>query len=134
MSIESVSGESVNDSIISLSSVNEPSESLKEENTHNPTPRMSRDTMRKFRAEQPPNLVGLLPPWAQTKVEKEAIQKDPRLNDFIGEEKIIDIIKTENGYAVITEKHRLEVEVKYTPRGYPGPAKFELEFRKCSER
>lgn len=134
MSIESVSGESVNDSTISLTPVNEATEALKDENTHNPTPRMSRDTMRKFSAEQPPNFVGLLPPWAQTKVEKEAIQKDPRLKDFIGEEKIIEIIKTEKGYVVITEKHQLDVAVNYIPRGYPGPAKFELEFGKCSER
>lgn len=73
-------------------------------------------------------MVMSLPPWIQTEIEKNAIIKDPRLKELLGDESVIDIIKAEGGYQVLTENHSLDVHVKYLPMDYCGLAEFELEF------
>lgn len=73
-------------------------------------------------------MVMALPPWIQTEIEKSAILKDPRLKELLGDESVVDIVKAEGGYQVLTENHSLDVHVKYLPMDYCGPAEFELEF------
>ena len=72
--------------------------------------------------------IRVLPPWVQEDIEKKAIKNDPRLVELIGIEEVIDIVKTEDGYIVITGTQRVEIKVKYLPIDYCGPAMFELEF------
>ena len=91
--------------------------------------------MRKAQAEvqNQPNIQNckLLPPKWQIKREIEAIQNDPRLKEFLGNEaeKIIDIKKVDHGfYVVSTENLLLLVEVEYLPNDCCGPAKFQLNF------
>lgn len=41
---------------------------------------------------------------------------------------ILSIQKNDNGYEIITNKHRLQVDIIYRPMPHPGPAQFELRF------
>lgn len=132
MSIEQVSNESIQDSTFSLPPVQEATPALQEKQTATQTPRASKETMRKAKADlvHQKNLQGVLalPPWAQTAAEKKAIENDPRLKELLGDEAIKSIEKTDSGYTVFTENHKIDVAVKYLPMDYCGPAKFELEF------
>lgn len=70
-----------------------------------------------------------LPPEIQTQKEIEAIKRDPRLIDLIGNS-IYEIRKTETGYQVVTDWCEISVIISYFPRkdGMVGPAQFELIF------
>lgn len=71
-----------------------------------------------------------LPPFAQTSREIQAILQSPETHRLIGSaEAILEIIRQENGYLVISTHHELFVEVQYPHTGKIGPADFELVFR-----
>jgi hypothetical protein len=74
----------------------------------------------------------LLPPWHQEAKEKESIQKDSRLAEYLGTQVVREIQKTSSGYLVITDSSKMRVDVVYLPRedGMCGPARFELVFFK----
>ena len=132
MSIEQISGESVNDSTLSLPSVSEVTEVLQEEKAAASSPRASKETMRKVKAGlvYQENLRGVtaVPPWIQIAREKQRIKTDSKLKELIGETENIKIKKTTEGYTVFTENHRVDVTIKYLPIDYCGPAEFKLEF------
>ncbi len=75
--------------------------------------------------------VQALPPHFQELREKEAILKDPRLFQFLGNAQIVEIRKIASGYLVRTETEELRVDVHYLPQepGFCGPARFELLFQ-----
>jgi hypothetical protein len=77
------------------------------------------------------NRMMALPPEHQIAREKEAILKDPRLYELIGEEKVLEIRKNLNVYTVVTEQGKeIPVRVVYVP-AVPervGPLQFKLVF------
>lgn len=71
---------------------------------------------------------GALPPEHQTAREKEAILNDPRLDELLGYQKVVEIRKVENGYIVLTDQgNEIPVRVIYIHAGI-GPLQFELDF------
>lgn len=81
------------------------------------------------------NQITALPPQYQTQREIEAIMKDPRFLEKIGNNQYT-IKKTDTGYLVDTDCGTLSIEVRYLPyeRGYCGPAQFELSFGDLIEK
>ncbi len=77
------------------------------------------------------SLFAALPPLAQSSREIQALIADPHMQSLLGSAEMIqEIIHTSHGYIVRTTNYELEVSVHYlpAPRGFAGPAKFELEF------
>lgn len=75
---------------------------------------------------------GLLPPLSQSTRELRELINDPRLYENLGGSEIIQkIIRTENGYLVVTQNYEMAVDVHYQRREERriGPAQFELEFQ-----
>lgn len=74
-------------------------------------------------------LTAVLPPLWEGVAEIKAILNDSKLGELLGAGELIDqIIKTESGWIVLTNKHELEIKVVYQPQEMPGPAHFTLEF------
>jgi hypothetical protein len=70
-----------------------------------------------------------LPPLAQGNREIQAILQSQETYSLLGgAERIEQIIRTENGYLLITARKELLVEIKYIPTDKIGPAAFELVF------
>jgi len=75
-----------------------------------------------------------LPPWVQIEREKEAIQNDPRLSQFLGNQAILEIRQVEGGYLIITDLCEMRVDVHYLAPVNIGPAQFELVFHEPTPR
>ncbi|NGX62912.1 MAG: hypothetical protein KR126chlam6_00314 [Candidatus Anoxychlamydiales bacterium] len=74
-------------------------------------------------------LHAILPPFYQSVNEIEAILKDSKLQDDADSAyPILEIMKVEGGYIIITSRYQQKIEVKYIPQELMGPAKFELNF------
>ncbi len=72
-----------------------------------------------------------LPPFAQSTKELKAILSDPQMQDQMGSAEFIEkIIKTDEGYIIITQHYLMHVDVHYQEAARPGPVPFELEFHK----
>jgi hypothetical protein len=70
-----------------------------------------------------------LPPLAQGNREIRAILQSQDTYTLLGgSERIEQIIRTENGYLLITAHKELLVEIQYIPTDQIGPAVFELVF------
>ncbi|MBS0604181.1 MAG: hypothetical protein JSS60_03975 [Verrucomicrobia bacterium] len=70
-----------------------------------------------------------LPPLAQSNREIQAILQSPETYRLLGGADPIDqIIRSENGYLLITRKTELLVDISYLHTGKIGPAEFELHF------
>lgn len=73
-----------------------------------------------------------LPPLAQSSREIQAVLADGRFYESLGSAEVVkEIIRTQNGFLVMTQNYAMKVDVKYTPRGettFAGPAQFTLEF------
>ena len=70
-----------------------------------------------------------LPPLYQSTAEIKALMTDDRLGEKLQSgELITGIQKNDQGYEIITNQHRLQVNVDYLPGNRPGPAKFNLRF------
>lgn len=70
-----------------------------------------------------------LPPLYQTAAEIKSMMADEQLGQKLQSgEAIMTIQKTDAGYEIVTNQHRLQVEVNYEPAKQPGPAKFKLQF------
>ncbi len=76
----------------------------------------------------------VLPPLAQNTRELQAILADPRLYESLGGAELIrELIRTEEGYLILTQNYAMQVEVIYEGRGdqkWVGPAQFHLEFHR----
>lgn len=71
----------------------------------------------------------VLPPLYQTAAEIKSIMADEQLGQKLqAGEAIMSIQKNDTGYEIVTNQHRLQVEVSYEPAKQPGPAKFKLQF------
>lgn len=71
----------------------------------------------------------LLPPLYESINEYKALLNDSNLtHKLVSGELISSITRTEDGFEIITNKHRLNVKVIFDPQKMPGPAKFHLEF------
>ncbi len=73
----------------------------------------------------------VLPPLAQSTREFKALLADPRFQDALGNgEMIQDILRTKEGFLVMTQNYALRVDVQYVPREtkIAGPAQFTLHF------
>lgn len=70
-----------------------------------------------------------LPPEVQKQREIDAIKKDPRLVELIGNS-VYEIRETETGYMIVTDWCEVSVTINYLPRedGLVGPAEFEVLF------
>lgn len=76
------------------------------------------------------SLFAILAPLHESIVEIETILKDQRFaKSFKPSESIQEIMKTENGYLIVTDNYQMDVELTYLPSNRPGPQKFELNFR-----
>lgn len=74
-------------------------------------------------------LFSALPPLAQSAKEIEALVSDSRLQTSLGSsEGILEIMKTVDGYVVITPHYSLRVDLEYLPPGRPGPIPFQFHF------
>jgi hypothetical protein len=75
-------------------------------------------------------LVALLPPFAQSQREIEALVSSPQLGERLGSgSRIESIVRTDSGYVVATADLWLRVEVVYRPSKRIGPAEFDLVFQ-----
>ena len=71
----------------------------------------------------------LLPPLYQGSTEIKAILGDEQLGQKLGAGDVITKIeKTDQGYVITTNKHRLPVYVNYEPAKMPGPAQYKIHF------
>lgn len=74
-------------------------------------------------------LFGALPPLAQSIREMQAILGDSQMQKLLGSgESIQEMIRIETGYAVITTRYILHVDVEYQKPKFPGPIPFALHF------
>lgn len=71
----------------------------------------------------------LLPPLYQGSTELKAILGDEQLGQKLGAGDVITKIeKTDQGYTITTNKHKMEVFVVYEPAKQPGPAHYKIHF------
>lgn len=71
-----------------------------------------------------------LPPLYEDIAEIKAILEDQRLGQLLESgESIKEIKKSDQGYIIKTNHHKLYVKVIYKPNKMPGPAQFEIEFK-----
>lgn len=73
-----------------------------------------------------------LPPLAQSMRELQALLSDERFYDSLGSAEMVkDIIRTENGFLVLTQHYAMKVDVKYGggDKRVIGPVHFELQFQ-----
>jgi len=75
----------------------------------------------------------LLPPLFQTADEIKAILSDKELSHYLHAGEVITTIqKNDRGYEIITNQHRLQVDVGYEQLDLPGPARFKFVFHEPS--
>lgn len=75
------------------------------------------------------SLFGALPPLAQSFREIQAIVSDSRTLEFLGSAALLHkIVKTKEGYLIVTQDRILRVDVNYLPATKMGPVPFELYF------
>lgn len=71
-----------------------------------------------------------LPPLFQSTKELSSILNDKALQQKLGSSETIDsIIRSENGWTIITKNYYLKVDVEYLPQQMPGPAIYKLHFQ-----
>lgn len=74
----------------------------------------------------------LLPPLYETAAVIKAIVTDPQLGQKLeAGEVIVTIQRNETGYEVITNKHRVQVDVTNEPAERPGPAHYKIVFQEA---
>ena len=76
-------------------------------------------------------LFSALPPLAQSSKELQALLSDSQLQDNLGSGELIqEIIRTENGYVVMTRNYLMRVDIHYPiqEQRRVGPVSFELHF------
>lgn len=73
----------------------------------------------------------LLPPLYQSVKEYKALLNDPRLEKTLNSGEFIqNIERKDNLFEISTNKQILKVDIIYHKQRTPGPAEFQLEFRK----
>lgn len=77
----------------------------------------------------------LLPPFYQSSKEIKHLLSDPRLAEKLGSgQMILQIIRTNTGYLIVTPQKRLDVEIHYFyPKYKTGPAEYEFNFQEPVE-
>lgn len=71
----------------------------------------------------------ILPPLAQSSRELQTILSDGRFLELLGSAGLLhSIVKTEEGYLIVTRDHALRVDVEYLRTHRIGPASFQLHF------
>ena len=76
----------------------------------------------------------VLPPLYQSLREIDAIISDERVqNFFTSGERIEEISKNDDGYVIISNKRKVQVNVLYIPTQNIGPVKFELQFHEAQD-
>lgn len=74
-------------------------------------------------------LEAILPPLYETALEMKAILTDQQLGQKLHSGEVIQMIqKNDQGYEILTNQHRLQIDVLYQPPKQPGPAHFKLYF------
>jgi len=72
---------------------------------------------------------GALPPLAQSSRELQAILSDSHLFELLGSAGLLhSIMKTKDGYLIVTRTHALRVDIEYLRAPHPGPVPFEVHF------
>ncbi len=72
----------------------------------------------------------VLPPLYQGLREIDAIISDDQIRDYFSSgETILEISKNENGYALISNKQKVQVDIEYLHTEVMGPSKFKLHFQ-----
>ena len=72
----------------------------------------------------------VLPPFAEAKREIKSILESEELAKYIPYGDVFDqIIKTEEGYLIKTNKHEIRVIVHYVKNSRIGPVEYTLEFQ-----
>ena len=75
--------------------------------------------------------IALLAPLNQSVAEMQALVSNPQLTANVpSSEQIVDVVRTPQGYLVLTTNYLMMVDVVYQPQTMPGPQKFDLVFRK----
>lgn len=73
-----------------------------------------------------------LPPLFEDIAEIKAILEDQKLGQMLESAESIKLIKKiDGGYLIFTNKHKLIVNINFTPISQPGPAQFEITFKKA---
>lgn len=81
------------------------------------------------------HLQALLPPLYQASQELRMILEDERLGKALPDgEPILEILKNDKGYKIITLRYHVQANIIYKPASRPGPAQFEVEFQKAKKR
>ena|SRR5579872_7024823 len=75
-------------------------------------------------------LFGALPPLAQSVREMQAILADSHIQDLGSAEAILEIVKVDSGYLVISQNYSMLVDVNYKTQEQKkvGPVQFQLQF------
>lgn len=80
------------------------------------------------------HLFSLLPPLAQSLAELRALLEDKRVYGMLGGSEIIeDIIRTDEGYVIVTRSKILPVDITYLKQEHIGPQQFEFYFHPVIE-
>ncbi len=75
-------------------------------------------------------LFAALPPFAEAKREIKAILESEELAQFIPYGDCLEqIIRTEEGYRIITNKREVEAIIHCEESSTPGPKKFNIEYK-----
>ncbi len=72
-----------------------------------------------------------LPPLAQSSREIQAMLGDSHMQEYLGSAEMVqNIIRTEGGFAIMTQHYLMRVDVEYKSLGggFVGPAAFDLHF------
>lgn len=70
----------------------------------------------------------VLSPYYQRQTELNRLLHANELYESVRGEPILQVLKTEYGYLVLTENHTQHIKVHYLPSNFIGPTPFELEF------
>lgn len=75
------------------------------------------------------SIEGVLPPLYETSAVIKSIMSDEQLGKKLQSgEAILTVQKNDNGYEIMTNHHKVQVNVIYQPTDRPGPAKYIIQF------
>lgn len=77
------------------------------------------------------SLFAALPPYGQSVRELQSLVTDNQLYQILGDSEMIqDIVKTDQGYAILTKNVYIRATIHYSPEVKIGPVAFTFSFEK----
>jgi hypothetical protein len=74
--------------------------------------------------------LAVLPPLAESTREIQALMKDSHLHQILTSAEVVEqVIRTEGGYLVLTQKRLVPIDIEYHSQEKPGPLAFTFRVR-----